>query len=142
MASETPTVLYCQASMPLLLTASLAVLARLRTIFNHGQSKPNTSCQSKMSKGIGNKGGRHTMHAVIVLVFWCVMFIIGNEDLLARVAFPPYGGNANLRSILHCLPIWYTGSIKHGLRVDGELGSLEIPPLRYVPEPRESHVRP
>lgn len=36
-------------------------------------------------------------------------------DILARVPFPPHGSDAHLGSLLHHVPIWDAGSVKHGL---------------------------
>lgn len=34
---------------------------------------------------------------------------------LARVALPPHRRDANMGRILHCLLVWHTGRVEHGL---------------------------
>ena len=110
MASETPMVLYCHASIPCFWIESLTVLPRsstdkelqVRDLSTRLCCCPKT-CQSQTYDAYCcGKSARAPEPSQL-------------ELSLAWIAFPPNRSHPNVRAILHRLSIRYTCSVKHCL---------------------------
>lgn len=102
MASDTPTVLNCQPSMPSFSTAAFTILPRswTRATVSHVSGTVPQSSQPTVSAA-------HDQLQIIRTQ--------GNANLLARVPLPPYRRDAHMRCRLHHIAIRHAGSVEHSL---------------------------
>jgi hypothetical protein len=104
MASDTPIVLNCQASMSCLITAALTTFPK--------------SCTGEKLCQLGSKlnWDAHPHNACWVAVSLLNELSRGcGLDSLARVSLPPYCGDTDMRGSLHHLSIRHAGRVEHSL---------------------------